>query len=68
MKRNSACWSLLYSPVSKCLWVGCCFQQTQWMWLHTKKVFQMQQDIPVGLQWNMINLGTQGQVKPEDQV
>jgi len=26
------------------------------------------QDVPVGLQWKMIHLGTQGKVKLEDQV
>jgi len=33
-----------------------------------EQISEMIQDIPVGLRWKMINMGTQGQVKESDQV
>jgi len=33
-----------------------------------QQIMEHIQDIPVGLHWKMISMGTQGQVKEEDQV
>jgi len=33
-----------------------------------ERILESIQDISVGLQWMMINMGTQGPMKPEDQV